>query len=76
LIPCLSGERETYINAFKQEGNTVYTYTIVTENGDIVMTITSEFDTRLTLDDYAAKYIVPILNTLKPIYGERLYWSE
>ena len=54
----------------------MYTYQIVTESGDIVMTITSEFDTRLTLDDYAAKYIVPILNTLKPIYGERLYWSE
>ena len=53
----------------------MYTYTIVTENGDIVMTITSEFDTRLTLDGYAAEYIVPILYTLKPIYGERLYWS-
>jgi len=53
----------------------MYTYTIVTEAGDIVMTITSEFDTRLTLDGYASEYIVPSLNTLKPIYGERLYWS-
>ena len=54
----------------------MYTYNIVTECGDIVMTITSEFDTSLSLDAYAVKYIVPILNTLKPIYGERLYWSE
>ena len=54
----------------------MYTYDIVTEDGDIVMTIKSEFDTRLSFDDYAAKYIVPILHTLKPIYGERLYWSE
>ena len=54
----------------------MYTYDIVTENGDIVMTVKSEFDTSLSLDAYAARYIVPILNTLKPIYGERLYWSE
>ena len=54
----------------------MYTYDIVTENGDIVMTVKSEFDPSLSLDDYAAKYIVPILNTLKPIYGERLYWHE
>jgi hypothetical protein len=54
----------------------VYTYNIVTESGDIVLTVKSEFDTALSLDDYAAKYIVPILHTLKPIYGERLYWSE
>jgi len=58
-----------------KRGQHMYTYTIVTEAGDIVMTITSEFDTRLTLDGYASEYIVPILNTLKPIYGERLYWS-
>lgn len=54
----------------------MYTYNIVTESGDIVMTIKSEFDTALTADGYASKYIVPILHTLKPIYGERLYWSE
>lgn len=54
----------------------MYTYNIVTETGDIVMTVKSEFDTRLSLDAYAAEYIVPILHTLKPIYGERLYWSE
>lgn len=56
--------------------HTMYTYQIVTEAGDIVMTITSEFDTKLTLNGYAAEYIVPILKTLKPIYGEKLYWSE
>jgi hypothetical protein len=54
----------------------MYTYTIVTEAGDIVMTIKSEFDTKLSLFAYAAKYIVPILHTLKPVYGEQLYWSE
>ena len=54
----------------------MYTYNIVTESGDIVMTIKSEFDTKLTFDGYAVEYIVPILKTLKPIYGERLYWSE
>jgi len=54
----------------------MYTYDIVTENGDIVMTVKSEFDTNLSLDAYAVKYIVPILQALKPIYGERLYWSE
>ncbi len=54
----------------------MYTYNIVTEAGDIVMAVKSEFDTSLSLDDYAAKYIVPILHTLKPIYGERLYWCE
>lgn len=54
----------------------MYTYYIVTESGDIVMTIKSEFDTKLTLNGYAAEYIVPILRTLKPLYGESLYWSE
>ena len=59
----------------------MYSYNIVTESGDIVMTIKSEFDTKLTGDGYANKYIVPILHALKPIYGERLlwfplYWSE
>ena len=54
----------------------MYTYYIVTESGDVVMTIKSEFDTQLTVYGYAAEYIVPILKTLKPIYGERLYWSE
>ena len=33
----------------------MYTYDIVTEDGDIVMTIKSEFDTRLSFDDYAGK---------------------
>jgi hypothetical protein len=54
----------------------MYTYYIVTETGDIVMTIKSEFDTKLTLNGYAAEYIVPILHALKPVYGEQLYWSE
>lgn len=54
----------------------MYTYDIVTENGDIVMTVKSEFDPNLSSDAYVTKYIVPILNTLKPIYGEQLYWSE
>ncbi len=54
----------------------MYTYDIVTECGDIVLTVRSEFDTKLTLDGYAAEYIVPILRALEPVRGERLFWED
>ncbi len=54
----------------------MYTYDIVTELGDIVLTVKSEFDTKLTLNAYAAEYIVPILRALEPVHGERLFWEE
>ena len=54
----------------------MHTYYIVTESGDIVHTVKSEFDPRLELYAYAGKYIVPILRALEPIHGERLFWEE
>jgi hypothetical protein len=54
----------------------MYTYDIITEAGDIVLTVKSEFDTKLCLYDYAAKYIVPILRALEPVHGEPLFWEE
>ena len=49
-------------------------YDIVTESGDIVLTITSTF-TNLDFDAYAKRHIVPMLASLSAVEGERVFYT-
>ena len=50
-------------------------YDIVTESGDIVLSILSSF-TNLDFDAYAAKFVVPMLASLSEVEGERVFYTE
>jgi len=49
-------------------------YDIVTEDGSIVLSITSSF-TNLDFDAYAKRYIVPMLASLSAVEGERVFYT-
>ena len=50
-------------------------YKIVTQNGDIVMSISSGF-TSLDFDDYAKKFVAPMLAPLSLVEGERCFYTS
>ncbi len=49
-------------------------YSIVTEDGSIVLSITSAF-TNLDFDAYAAKFLVPLLASVSAVEGERVFYT-
>lgn len=49
-------------------------YDIVTEDGDIVLSITSGF-TNLDFDAYAKRHVVPLLASISAIEGERVFYT-
>ena len=55
---------------------TEHEYQLVDEDGCIVCEVKSH-DTRLSYEDYAARYIVPLCHELSGgDDGERVYWTE
>ncbi len=49
-------------------------YEIVTQGGDIVLSITSGF-TNLDFDAYATEFVVPMLASLSAVEGERVFYT-
>jgi hypothetical protein len=49
-------------------------YHIVTEDGSIVLSITSGF-TNLEFDAYATAFVVPMLASLSAVEGERVFYT-
>lgn len=49
-------------------------YDIVTEDGSIVLSITSSF-TNLDFDAYAQRHIVPLLASISATEGERVFYT-
>ena len=49
-------------------------YDIVTENGDIVLSITSGF-TNLDFEAYAQRHVVPLLASISATEGERVFYT-
>lgn len=53
----------------------VHHYHIVTEDGDIILSITSSF-TNLASDVYAEKFIVPLLPPISAVEGEKVFYDH
>ena len=61
-------------NSLGSESMNQHRYDIVTEDGDIVLSIISGF-TNLDFDAYAQRHVVPLLASVSAVEGERVFYT-